>query len=114
MGRPRVRGAKLPSPAARIASGTVRWQTLRANVYGKSVSVKVLLIDALWYIAGRSRSGGVTALAGEIGAASPLVGAETLDQPARHPGVRREARWHDAVVVAVGGAAAPTPGCRVR
>jgi hypothetical protein len=41
---------------------------------------------------------------------SPLVGAETLDQPARHPAVRREARWHDAVVVAVGGAAAPTLG----
>ena len=64
--------------------------------------------------AGSDRESLACALAGEIGAASPLVGAETLDQPARHPGVRREARWHDAVVVAVGGAAVSTPGCRVR
>ena len=51
IGRPRVRGAKLPSPAAQLAAGSVRWQSLRVNVYGKTVSVKVFVIDALWYVA---------------------------------------------------------------
>lgn len=54
MGRPRVRGAKLPSPEARLASGKIRWQSVRVNVYGKTATVKVLVIDALWYVAAGS------------------------------------------------------------
>jgi len=53
-GRPRVRGAKLPSPEARLASGKVRWQSLSVGVYGKTATVKVFVIDALWYIAAGS------------------------------------------------------------
>lgn len=54
MGRPRIRGAKLPSPAARIESGKMRWQRLRVSVYGKTATVKVGVIDALWYVAAGS------------------------------------------------------------
>lgn len=54
MGRPRVRGAKLPSPTAQIASGKLQWQKLRVTVYGKTVTVKVGVIDALWYVAAGS------------------------------------------------------------
>jgi hypothetical protein len=54
MGRPRVRGAKLPSPQAQLASGKARWQSLRVEVYGKVATVKVFVIDALWYIAAGS------------------------------------------------------------
>lgn len=54
MGRPRVRGAKLPSPAAQIASDKVQWQSLRVSVYGKTVTVKTFVIDALWYVAAGS------------------------------------------------------------
>lgn len=54
MGRPRVRGAKLPSPEAQMASGKVRWQLIRVEVYGKVATVKVFVIDALWYVAAGS------------------------------------------------------------
>ena len=54
MGRPRVRGAKLPSPAAQIAGGKLRWRSLRVGVYGKTATVKVGVIDALWYVAAGS------------------------------------------------------------
>lgn len=54
MGRPRVRGAKLPSPEARLASGKVHWQSIRVQVYGKTPTVKAFAIDALWYIAAGS------------------------------------------------------------
>ena len=54
MGRPRVRGAKLPSPEARLASGKVHWQSVRVQVYGKTATVKTFAIDALWYIAAGS------------------------------------------------------------
>jgi hypothetical protein len=54
MGRPRVRGAKLLSPEAQLASGKVRCQTLRLEVYGRTTTVKVFVIDALWYIAAGS------------------------------------------------------------
>lgn len=53
-GRPRVRGAKLPSPATRIAAGKLPWQKLRVTVYGKTVIVRVGVIDALWYVAAGS------------------------------------------------------------
>lgn len=54
MGRPRVRGAKLPSPQARLASGKAHWQSIRVQVYGKTPTVKAFAIDALWYIAAGS------------------------------------------------------------
>jgi hypothetical protein len=48
MGRPRVKGYRLPSPSqrARRADG---WLHLKVDVYGKTVRVKVKLFDALWY-----------------------------------------------------------------
>lgn len=52
IGRPRVRGRKLPSPAAQAKRG--RWQRVRVHVYSKTVTVQVLVIDALWYIVGHS------------------------------------------------------------
>jgi len=52
MGRPRVRGASLPSPAKQIA--TARWKRIEITVYGRTVKVRVHLIDALWYVATRS------------------------------------------------------------
>lgn len=54
IGRPRVRGAKLPSPAAQLASGKICWQPVRVDVYGKTVTVKVFVVDALWYVAAGS------------------------------------------------------------
>jgi hypothetical protein len=54
VGRPRVRGAKLPSPQARIDAGRPRWRSLDVTVYGRAATVKVLVIDALWYIAAGS------------------------------------------------------------
>lgn len=53
-GRPRVRGAKLLSPAKQIAAGNVRWHSLRVEAYGKLVTVRAFVIDALWYIAAGS------------------------------------------------------------
>ena len=52
MGRPRVRGKRLPSPQKQIA--TARWKTVEVTVYGKTVKVRVVVIDALWYVAARS------------------------------------------------------------
>lgn len=54
IGRPRVRGAKLPSPAAQLASNKVRWRLVPVDVYGKTVTVKVFVVDALWYVAAGS------------------------------------------------------------
>lgn len=53
MGRPRVRGKRLPSPAAQIKSGA-RWRKVQVTVYGKTVAVRVLVINALWYVAAGS------------------------------------------------------------
>ena len=52
MGRPRVRGARLRSPEKQTA--TARWRRVEVTVYGKTVKVRVLVIDALWYVAARS------------------------------------------------------------
>jgi hypothetical protein len=49
MGRPRVRGAKLPSPAVQASANDAPWQTIEVTVYGRKATVKVLVIDALWY-----------------------------------------------------------------
>jgi len=54
MGRPRVKGARLASPAAR-AKSSHGWRRLRLEVYGKKVTVRVKVFDALWYIVGGGR-----------------------------------------------------------
>lgn len=53
MGRPRVRGARLPSPEKQAAECR-RWKRVEVTVYGRTVKVRILVIDALWYIAGGS------------------------------------------------------------
>lgn len=54
MGRPRVRGKRLPSPAAQAARKNAPWKRAEVTVYGKTVVVRVLVIDALWYVAAHS------------------------------------------------------------
>jgi len=49
MGRPRVRGSRLPSPEKQIK--TARWKWIEVNVYGRTVKVRAVVIDALWYVA---------------------------------------------------------------
>jgi len=53
MGRPRVRGARLASPEKQAAKCR-RWRHVEVTVYGRTVKVAVLVIDALWYVAARS------------------------------------------------------------
>lgn len=53
MGRPRVRGKRLPSPAAQAARKNALWKRTEVTVYGKTVVVRTLVIDALWYVAAR-------------------------------------------------------------
>ena len=53
-GRPRARGARVRSPGARAARKDTRWQRVQVTVYGKTVSLRVLVIDALWYVAAGS------------------------------------------------------------
>jgi hypothetical protein len=53
MGRPRVRGKRLPSPAAQAARKNAAWRRIQVHVYGKTLRVRVLVIDALWYVAAR-------------------------------------------------------------
>lgn len=52
MGRPRVRGRRLPSPAKQATNA--RWKRVEVTVYGRTVKVRVLVIDALWYRAAHS------------------------------------------------------------
>jgi len=51
MGRPRVKGVRLPSPKAQAADPCARWQQVTVHVYGKTVTLQALVIDALWYSA---------------------------------------------------------------
>jgi len=53
-GRPRVRGKRLRSPAQRADRKDAAWRKVKVTVYGRSVTVRVLVIDALWYIAAGS------------------------------------------------------------
>ena len=53
-GRPRVRGKRLPSPEQRVRSKNAPWKQVRVEVYGKVATVRVLVIDALWYVAAGS------------------------------------------------------------
>jgi hypothetical protein len=51
MGRPRLKGERLPSPEKHAQSKKARWQNVEVNVYGKTAIVRVLVTDALWYVA---------------------------------------------------------------
>lgn len=53
-GRPRVRGKRLASPAGRARRKDAPWKKVKVTVYGRSVTLRVLVIDALWYVAGGS------------------------------------------------------------
>jgi len=53
-GRPRVRGKRLLSPAERAKRKNAPWRKVTVTVYGRTVTVRVLVIDALWYIAAGS------------------------------------------------------------
>ena len=48
LGRPRVKGRRLPSPEAR-AQSALGWRRIRVTVYDRPVTVRVKLFDALWY-----------------------------------------------------------------
>ena len=54
MGRPRVRGKRVASPGARAKAKNAPWRKVTAHVYGRTVTVRVLVIDALWYVAAGS------------------------------------------------------------
>ena len=49
-GRPRRRGARLPSPQ-QVAARCRRWQTISVAIYGRTVTTQVLTLRALWYAA---------------------------------------------------------------
>jgi hypothetical protein len=54
MGRPRIKGERVPSPAqrARTRDG---WSGATVRVYGRTVRLRVKVFDALWYSVGRER-----------------------------------------------------------
>jgi hypothetical protein len=54
MGRPRVRGKRLPSPEQQAGSKNAPWKQVRIECYGKIATVNVLVLDALWYVAAGS------------------------------------------------------------
>lgn len=54
MGRNRVRGKRLASPAKQAQRKGARWKKVVVHVYGRTVKVRVLVIDALWYVAAGS------------------------------------------------------------
>lgn len=53
-GRPRLRGKRVASPGSRAKRSDARWKKLVVQVYGRTVTVRVLVIDALWYVAAGS------------------------------------------------------------
>lgn len=50
-GRPRIRGKRLASPEKRAQARNAPWRNVEVHVYGKTVRLRVLVIDALWFIA---------------------------------------------------------------
>lgn len=48
LGRPRVKGDRLPSPAQRAGDPT-GWRPVVVSVYGRSITLLVKSFDALWY-----------------------------------------------------------------
>lgn len=53
MGRPRVKGQRLPSPQQR--TNGYRWKRLKVKISGREATVRIQLFDALWYKAARQR-----------------------------------------------------------
>lgn len=53
MGRPPVKGRRVPSPVQRAKRGP--WQKVTANIYGREAEVRVKVFDALWYKVGGGR-----------------------------------------------------------
>jgi hypothetical protein len=53
-GRPRRRGARLPTPQ-QIATRCQAWQTLTVAIYGRTVTTQVRTVRALWYAALRAQ-----------------------------------------------------------
>lgn len=54
VGRPRVRGQRLACPETRARSKKAPYKRVRIEAYGKRATVKVLVIDALWYKVGHT------------------------------------------------------------
>jgi len=54
LGRPRVKGRRLPSPGDR-ANNATGWWRLEVFVYGKNVTLQVKVFEALWYIVAGGR-----------------------------------------------------------
>lgn len=54
MGRPRVRGKRIASPAWWARRKSTRWEAIDVTVYGRTATVLVRVIDALWYVAAGS------------------------------------------------------------
>jgi len=54
MGRTRVRGKRLVSPGSRAKAAAAPWKKVTVHVYGRTVTLRVLVIDALWYVAAGS------------------------------------------------------------
>jgi len=50
MGRPRVRGKRVASPGTRAKAKTAPWKKVAVHVYGRTFTVRVLVVDALWYV----------------------------------------------------------------
>jgi DDE superfamily endonuclease len=53
-GRPRRRGARLPTPQ-QVAARCRQWQALAVTIYGRSVTTQVRIVRALWYTALREQ-----------------------------------------------------------
>ena len=53
-GRPRRRGARLPTPQ-QVAARCRQWQALAVTIYGRTVSTQVRPVRALWYAALRDQ-----------------------------------------------------------
>jgi len=57
VGRPRVKGARLPSPNQLLADDAVPWERKRVTLYGRRVWVLVKMQVGLWYTVAGGRRG---------------------------------------------------------
>jgi hypothetical protein len=99
-----VDGLVLPPEVRERALACARWMGA-AGRGGRSLLV-------VRGAAGSGRESLACAIAGQLGLPSLVVAAETLEQTARHPELRREVRWHGAALVVAAsssGATAPSP-----
>jgi hypothetical protein len=55
MGRPRIKGDRLPTPA-RHAARSDGWRRLPVKVYGRTVTVRVKVFDGIWYSVSHRRT----------------------------------------------------------